>query len=175
MSKSLGPFVLSSRWLSSLTISLGVLLCAGGLCGAADPDTSSAAAPTPDGSKTNEVRQAIHEKGQAAVGKAEELWQAIDEKRLKNRTPDELVAWVIMGCLVGGLLFRFGKRGQLTSIVLGLVGSFIGGIVAHVAQLNFGLGPVLITYEDLICTLAGGLLMLCGARWAVVKKLFKPA
>ena len=173
MKKSPRSFVFLAQRLSIFVVSIGAVLFAVGLAGGAESDTSSVAKPS--GVSSNEVRQAIHEKGQAAVGKAEELWQAIDEKRLKNRTPDELVAWIIMGLLVGGLLYRFGGRGQLTSIVLGLIGSFIGGIVAHVTQLNFGLGPVLITYEDLICTLAGGLLILCGARWALVKKLFKPA
>ena len=108
------------------------------------------------------------------MDKIEVLWQRIDERRLKNRTPDELVAWALMGLLVGGMLYRFGRGGQVTSVLLGLVGAFLGGIVAHVGQLNFGLGPVLITYEDLICSLAGGLLILGGTRWFKLLKVVKP-
>ncbi len=49
----------------------------------------------------------------------------------------------------------------------------IGGIVANVSQLNLGLGPVLITYEELLFTLLGGVLILWGARWSMITKLFK--
>ncbi len=125
-------------------------------------------------SRVNDATQQIQETGQAALGKMESLWQRIDERRLKNRTPDELVAWVIMGLLVGSLLYRLGGRGQISSIVLGLIGAFIGGIVAHVAKLNFGMGPVLITYEDLLCSLAGGVLILGGTRWFGLFKAVKP-
>jgi uncharacterized membrane protein YeaQ/YmgE (transglycosylase-associated protein family) len=143
-----------------LALTLGVTLFASPVAVAADGSSS--------GSET------IHDKGQEAVSKAEALWQRIDERRLKNRTPDEIVAWVIMGLLVSGLLYRLGGRGQIASILLGLIGAFIGGIVAHVAQLDFGLGPILITYEDLICSLVGGLLILGGARWLKVFKIGKP-
>ena len=172
MTKSIVRFAVYIRWLEAIAI--GAVLCLAGLAPAAQTDPSTGAVTAAVAGSSNEVRQAIQEKGQATVDQLEVMWQRIDEKRLKNRTPDELVAWVIMGLLVSGLLYRFGKRGWLTSIVLGLIGSFVGGIVAHVAQLNFGLGPVLITYEDLICTLAGGLLMLVGVRWALVKKFLKP-
>ncbi len=46
--------------------------------------------------------------------------------------------------------------------------------LANVARLDFALGPVLITSEDLIHTLAGDVLMPCGARWAMIWKLIKP-
>ncbi len=125
------------------------------------------------GDGTDQANQTIRETGQAAVTKAQTLWQRIDERRLKNRTPDQIVAWVIMGLLVGGLLYRFGKRNQVTSVLFGLVGAFIGGILANVSQINLGLGPVLITYEDLLFTVLGGFLMLCATRWSTITKLFK--
>src|SRR5512139_4220451 len=53
---------------------------------------------------TEQAKQTIDEAGQAATTKVEQLWQKIDQSRLKNRTRDEFVAWVIMGLLVGGLL-----------------------------------------------------------------------
>jgi len=122
----------------------------------------------------SDAGQVIKEASDAATTKMEEVWKKIDERRLKNRTRDELVAWAIMGLLTGGLLHRFSKCNQLVSVLLGLVGAFLGGIVAHVTQLNLGLGPVLITYEDLLCTLAGGVLILCGARWSTIIKLVRP-
>ncbi len=157
------------KWASTLALGLGAALCVLGLTGSAQAGTSTAAAAE----TTTEARQVIHETGQAALNKIEVLWQRIDERRLKNRTVDELVAWAIMGLLVGGLLFRFGRRNQLTSVVLGLVGAFIGGIVANLTQFNLGLGPVLITYEDLLCTFVGGVLILCITRWSTLAKWLK--
>ncbi len=162
----------SSKCQHLLAIVLGVTLCTLALSGFAQNQTSPAgAATTSEGA--SEANQKIQETGQATVEKIQTLWQRIDERRLKNRTPDQLVAWVIMGLLVGGLLGRFGKRNQLVSILLGLVGAFIGGILANVTQLNLGLGPVLITYEDLLFTLVGGILILCVARWSALSGLFK--
>ena len=50
----------------------------------------------------------------------------------------------------------------------GLVGAFVGGILANVLQLDFGLGPVLIRYEDLICSLVGGFVLLY--VWGLLKR-----
>ena len=126
------------------------------------------------GTAATEATQAIQDTGQAALNNIEVLWQRIDEKRLKNRTPDELVAWALMGLLVGGLIFRLTKMGQGTTILLGLAGAFLGGIVANVAQLNLGLGPVLIRYEELICSLVGGFVLLYGWHWYKQHAAHKP-
>jgi len=122
------------------------------------------------GSASAEVNQKIQENGQAALEKVQVLWQRIDERRLKNRTRDQIVAWVIVGFLAGGLLFRLGRGGQLTSIAYGLFGAFVGGILANVTQLNLGWGPVLITYEDLLFTLLGAVFMPLGIRWLVASR-----
>jgi hypothetical protein len=102
------------------------------------------------------AKQAVSDAGKTASHKIEELWARVDEARLKNRTPDEIVAWVIMGLLVGGLMNRVTGLKPVISFSLGLLGAFIGGIVAHVTALNFGWGPVLIRYEDLLMSLVGG-------------------
>jgi uncharacterized membrane protein YeaQ/YmgE (transglycosylase-associated protein family) len=163
-----------------LVITLVAVLCSFGLTGLAQTDTSSPAAAGTVGTGTNMAKlavatnaanQFIQEQGQAAVQQVQTLWQRIDEKRLKNRTPDEIVAMVIMGALVGGLLYRFGKRGQVMSIVLGMVGAFLGGIIANIAHIDLGLGPVLITYEELFFSLLGGVLLIVAARWAGIKKM----
>lgn len=161
------------KWLRILTLALSATVCALSSPSFAQTDTSSVPTYTRLGTN-NEARQKIQEAGQATVSKVQTLWQRIDERRLKNRTADEIVAMVLMGCLAGGLLYRFGKRGQVVSVFLGLVGAFIGGIVANLTQLDLGLGPVLITYEDLLFTLLGAVLILCGARWSTIVKLFKP-
>lgn len=115
---------------------------------------------------TAEVEQA----GQAAAETARTLWQRIDEARLKNRTPDELVAWIIMGILVGAVAgmmtpLKPSGAGKLGRLFLGLAGAFIGGIVAHVGQFDFGWGPVLIRYEELFFSLFGAILIVVVGRW----------
>jgi uncharacterized membrane protein YeaQ/YmgE (transglycosylase-associated protein family) len=163
-----------------LAVALGAVVCTCGVTGFAQDNSVSgtnlaAAGTLGSGSNlanaTNQAKQFIQEHGEAAVAQVQTLWQRIDEKRLKNRTPDEIVAMVIMGALVGGLLYRFGKRGQVMSIVLGMIGAFLGGIVANVAHIDLGLGPVLITYEELFFSLLGGVLLIIAARWAGIKKL----
>jgi uncharacterized membrane protein YeaQ/YmgE (transglycosylase-associated protein family) len=112
----------------------------------------------------------VRDVGRSAEKTLEDLWKSIDEQRLKNRTPDQIVAWVIMGVLVGALAGMatslkttgLGKAGRL---LLGLAGAFIGGIVAHVTRIDFGWGPVLIRYEDLLFSLVGALLLIVIGRF----------
>jgi uncharacterized membrane protein YeaQ/YmgE (transglycosylase-associated protein family) len=117
-----------------------------------------------------EARTGLQQAGQAATDKVDELWRRIDERRLKNRTRDEIVAWVIIGLLVGNMvgllsLLRTTLWQRLGIVAVGLVGAFFGGMAAHLMQLDFGLGPVLIRYEDLLVSMIGGLLLIGGARW----------
>jgi uncharacterized membrane protein YeaQ/YmgE (transglycosylase-associated protein family) len=137
---------------------------------AADPGTcltARAADSVSDkvGAVAADTEKKIQETSEAAQTKLQELWQRIDEKRIKNRTRDEIIAWVIMGLLVGGLIQKFSKFNRATTLLLGLIGAFIGGILANVTQLNLELGPVLIRYEELLASLIGGILIVLVARW----------
>jgi len=101
----------------------------------------------------------------------DDLWRRVDEARLKNRTRDELVAWVIMGALVGALAGLFASLkttvlGKLGRLSLGLAGAFIGGVIVHVGRIDFGLGPVLIRYEELLFSLVGAAVLLI-AWWLI--------
>ena len=132
------------------------------------PATAAGAtsAPVADqvGAAAADVTRTIQDTGQTALNEVESLWKRIDDRRLKNRTPDELVAWALMGLLVGGLIYRITKLGQVPTIVTGLAGAFLGGILANAFKLNFGIGPVLVRWEDLICSMIGGFVVLfvCG-------------
>ncbi len=117
-----------------------------------------------------DAEKKVQEAQQAAKTHWEELWRRIDEQRLQNRTPDQLVAWVIMGLLVGGLIHQFSKLKKITTLLLGLAGAFIGGIVANVTQFDLKLGPVLIRYEDLLASLIGGVLIILIARWLASRR-----
>jgi uncharacterized membrane protein YeaQ/YmgE (transglycosylase-associated protein family) len=117
----------------------------------------------------HESTAAVEAAGRSVAADADQLWQRIDAARLKNRTPDEIVAWVIMGVLVGAVAGMMTSRkltgfGKLRLLLLGLAGSFIGGMVVRVTHLDFGWGPVLIRYEELAFSFLGALLLFVLAR-----------
>jgi uncharacterized membrane protein YeaQ/YmgE (transglycosylase-associated protein family) len=119
---------------------------------------------------TETAKQAVTDAGKSASKKIEDLWARIDEARLKNRTRDEIVGWIIMGVLIGGLLNRAGGMKPVTSFSLGLIGAFIGGIIAHVTALDFGLGPVLIRYEDLVMSIVGAVILVVLGKFLLSRK-----
>ncbi len=159
-------------------LKIRALLLAAALCAvlwpsSAHPQTSTTPVSEKVGTAATEVTQTIEDTSKTALTKVEELWKRIDERRLKNRTVDELVAWALMGLLVGGLLYRITNLGQARTLLLGLAGAFLGGIAANVLQLNLGLGPILIRYEDLICSLVGGFALLLAWTWFRKRKASK--
>jgi uncharacterized membrane protein YeaQ/YmgE (transglycosylase-associated protein family) len=125
-------------------------------------------------SATDDAKQTIENAGKSAMNEIEQLWRKIDEQRLSHRTRDELVAWVIMGLLAGGLLSLVTKLRRPATLFFGLAGAFFGGLVVHVAQLNLGLGPVLIRYEDLLLSFVGALLLVFLTRLFMKRKESKP-
>ncbi len=121
-------------------------------------------------SATGQAKETIETTSKAALDKVEQLWQTIDERSLRNRTPHEIVGWVIMGLLVGGLLSQAVGLNRWAALVFGLVGAFVGGIVVHFFQIDLGIGPVLIRYEDLLFALGGAVLLLILARLFMKRK-----
>jgi uncharacterized membrane protein YeaQ/YmgE (transglycosylase-associated protein family) len=112
-----------------------------------------------------ETTAAVEKAGKDAVDSAKDIWQRIDAGRLKNRTRDELVAWVIMGVLVGavaGMMTSLKPTGfgRVARLTLGLAGAFLGGIVIHLRNFDFGWGPVLIRYEELFFSFVGAVLLI---------------
>ena len=125
------------------------------------------------GEKANALAQetsaSVKEAGDSAAEAAQDLWRRMDAARLKNRTPDEIVAWIIMGVLVGAVAGAMTNlkptgAGQIGRLLLGLTGAFLGGIVVHVGQFDFGWGPVLIRYEQLFFALLGAILLVVLGR-----------
>jgi len=127
-----------------------------------------------------ETSAAVQRAGETTAESAKNLWQRVDEARLKNRTPDELVAWLIMGALVGAVAGMMTKLkstgwGKFGRFVLGLAGALLGGIVVHVGRFDFGWGPVLIRYEELFFSLIGAIVILGLGRLIRSKMKRKPA
>ena len=116
-------------------------------------------------SLTKEAEVKLSDAGTAVSDTASDLWRKFDSARLKNRTRDEIVAWVIMGVLVGAVAGMFtslkttgmGKAGRL---LLGLAGAVIGGVVVRMRDFDFGWGPVLIRYEELFFSFVGAVVLI---------------
>jgi len=117
-----------------------------------------------------DATKSVEEAGKTAADKIDQLWQSIEGQRIKNRTPDEIVAWVIMGILVGGLAGTFSAygttgMGRFINLIFGLIGAFVGGVLASLTQLDLGWGPVLIRYEELLLSFVGAAVIVLFARW----------
>jgi uncharacterized membrane protein YeaQ/YmgE (transglycosylase-associated protein family) len=113
-----------------------------------------------------EMTDAVKEAGHSAADSFKSLWNRVD---LTNRNRDEIVAWVIMGMLVGAIAGMFtglktSGAGRLGRLMLGLGGALLGGSVVHVARLDFGWGPVLVRYEELLFSMAGAIFLIVVAR-----------
>jgi uncharacterized membrane protein YeaQ/YmgE (transglycosylase-associated protein family) len=163
------PSVFALRQISLVVLLLAALFHPSIEARAADSVSDKVSAVASDAEKQ------ITDASKAAESKIQELWQRIDERRLKNRTPDQIVAWVIMGLLAGGLIHQFSKLHKVTTLLLGLVGALVGGILANVIRLDLGLGPVLIRYEDLVASLGGAVLIVLVWRWLAARKAKRSA
>ena len=161
------PLLAGLRRLSFLTMLLAGLLCfelTGPLAVQAQETTSDKISKA-----ANETGEAIKDAGHATEQAAQDLWARIDANRLKNRTPDQIVAWVIIGVLVGAITGMFTAlrstgMGVLGRLLLGLAGAFIGGLIVAVANIDFGWGVVIIRYEELVFAFAGALILIGAGR-----------
>lgn len=149
----------------SITILIFTFLLVSTLLAAADPSLSDKAKEA-----LGNTKAAVQDASDSAGKAIGDLWTSIDKNRLKNRTPDQIVAWIIMGALVGAVAGMatsmkstgLGKAGRL---LLGLVGAFIGGMVVRVAQIDYGWGPVLIRYEELLFSFLGAVVLIVIGRF----------
>ena len=151
---------------------LSIALCIAALAGTARSRAAESVSEKV-GAVASETEKAVRDAGASAKERAAELWRRIDAQRLVNRTPDQIVAWVIMGLLVGGLIQQFSKLNKVTTLLLGLAGAFIGGIIASVTGFNLDLGPVLVRYEELLASFVGGALIVLGAKLLASRKAQK--
>ncbi len=116
-----------------------------------------------------ETSAAIAEAENAAASQAKDLWQRVDAARLKNRTTDELAAWIIMGVLVGGVAgtmtnLRSSGAGRFGRLLLGLAGACLGGIIVHVGRFDFNWGFVVIRYEELFFSFLGAVFLIVAGK-----------
>jgi hypothetical protein len=126
------------------------------------------------GAAASAAERTVQQAGETSMAWSAELWRRVDEKRLRNRTFDQVVAWAIMGLLVGGFIYQFGRLNRVVIVLVGLVGALLGGIIANVAAFDLGLSPVIIRYEELLASLVGGVLIFVALRLFTSRKVAKP-
>ncbi|MHC4176390.1 MAG: GlsB/YeaQ/YmgE family stress response membrane protein [Planctomycetota bacterium] len=85
----------------------------------------------------------------------------------------ELIVWLIVGGLAGTLTGRLVTRkkeglGRLTNLAVGLVGALVGGFLFNLFDIDFGMGDLKVTFEDLIAAVCGSLLLIL-AVWLMRK------
>ena len=77
----------------------------------------------------------------------------------------QIVVWVIVGGFAGTLAGRavtLKKRGlgRWMNLLVGMAGAVIGGELFSLLRINFGLGDLKVSFEDLIAAFLGSLLVI---------------
>jgi uncharacterized membrane protein YeaQ/YmgE (transglycosylase-associated protein family) len=88
-------------------------------------------------------------------------------------TLGKIIVWLILGAFAGtlaGRLMTFSKQGfgRWTNIGIGMLGALVGGFLFWLLGIDFGLGEIKITFEDLISAFVGSLL--CIVAWWLIRK-----
>lgn len=149
---------ISSFQMAVLLTAISALLSISAVAGNGDlADRSKAVA--------SDAKDLAVETGHSVAAGAEDLWRKVDEQSLANGTTQEIVAWMIVGGLVGaiaGMLtsMRSTGFGRLGRLLLGLTGAFIGGLAVRLGSLDFGWEPLQIRYEELLFSFAGAVILI---------------
>ena len=77
----------------------------------------------------------------------------------------QIIVWIIVGGFAGTLAGRavtFKKEGlgRWTNFLVGMIGAVIGGELFKLFRIDFGLGELKVTFEDLIAAFIGSLLVI---------------
>jgi uncharacterized membrane protein YeaQ/YmgE (transglycosylase-associated protein family) len=85
----------------------------------------------------------------------------------------QIVVWIIVGGFAGTLAGRaitLKKEGlgRWTNLLIGMAGAVIGGELFRLFRIDFGLGELKVTFEDLIAAFLGSLLVIFA--WRIIAK-----
>lgn len=80
-------------------------------------------------------------------------------------TLSQIIVWLIVGALAGsvvGMLVTFSKTGfgRWTNLGIGLAGALLGGVLFRLFGIDFGLGSITVSLEDLVAAVFGSLILL---------------
>ena len=86
----------------------------------------------------------------------------------------QIIVWIIVGGFAGtlaGRIVTFKKEGlgRWTNFLVGIVGAFLGGEVFKLLRIDFGLGDLKVTFEDLIAAFLGSLVVIL--VWRIIAKV----
>jgi uncharacterized membrane protein YeaQ/YmgE (transglycosylase-associated protein family) len=85
----------------------------------------------------------------------------------------QIIVWIIVGGFAGTLAGRavtFKKEGlgRWTNLIVGIIGAAIGGELFKLFRIDFGLGDLKVTFEDLIAAFLGSLLVIF--LWRIIAR-----
>jgi uncharacterized membrane protein YeaQ/YmgE (transglycosylase-associated protein family) len=85
----------------------------------------------------------------------------------------QIIVWIIVGGFAGTLAgravtFKREGLGRLTNLLVGMIGAAIGGGLFKLLRINFGLGELKVSFEDLIAAFLGSLLVIF--LWRIVTR-----
>jgi uncharacterized membrane protein YeaQ/YmgE (transglycosylase-associated protein family) len=85
----------------------------------------------------------------------------------------QIIVWIVVGGFAGTLAGRavtLKKQGlgRWTNLVVGMAGAVIGGELFRLFRINFGLGELKVTFEDLIAAFLGSLLVIFA--WRIIAR-----
>jgi uncharacterized membrane protein YeaQ/YmgE (transglycosylase-associated protein family) len=86
----------------------------------------------------------------------------------------QIVVWIIVGGFAGTLAGRVVTLkkeglGRWMNFLVGIIGAFIGGEVFKLLRIDFGLGDLKVTFEDLIAAFLGSLVVIF--VWRIIGKI----
>jgi uncharacterized membrane protein YeaQ/YmgE (transglycosylase-associated protein family) len=102
---------------------------------------------------------------------AQKIAKLIDLPEDAIMTIGKLIVWLIVGALAGtlaGRLVTFSRQGFgfWSNLGIGMVGAVVGGALFDLFGIDFGLGELKITFENLISAFVGSLLCIL-AWWGI--------
>jgi uncharacterized membrane protein YeaQ/YmgE (transglycosylase-associated protein family) len=85
----------------------------------------------------------------------------------------QIILWIIVGGFAGTLAGRvvtLKKKGLglLANLLVGMAGAVIGGALFRLFRINFGLGELKVTFEDLVAAFLGSLIVIFA--WRIIAK-----
>jgi uncharacterized membrane protein YeaQ/YmgE (transglycosylase-associated protein family) len=92
-------------------------------------------------------------------------------------TIGDIFVWIIVGGFAGSVASAIVKRkkagyGRLKNFGIGMAGAIIGWVLFKIFNIDFGLGDIAITFDDLLSALIGSFLLLL-IIWIIQKRRTK--
>jgi uncharacterized membrane protein YeaQ/YmgE (transglycosylase-associated protein family) len=82
-----------------------------------------------------------------------------------NLTISDVLSWLIVGAFAGSMAGMIVKRrkkgwGHLLNLAVGLIGAVLGGGVVRFLKIDFGIGKIVLRWEDMAAALIGSLVLI---------------